>query len=131
MNDPRKPDRYHASLDELCHREIVQENIHEAPIRNVTELIESAIMKVLGTLGVDVKNGDEIMKQQQIDRGILIAERPPEEMGALAGFYIIDNEVPIAIVRDAYMGSDGLAYVDIYWIQGERTERFGGVRIIQ
>jgi hypothetical protein len=130
MNDPRKPDKFHASADELAHNEEMK-TAHDAPIKSVTELIEGALRRVLKSLGVDVGSGDEIMKHQQIERGIIIAERPLEEMGVLAGFYVIDNEVPIAIVRDPYMGSDGLAYVDIYWIQGEQTERFGGIRIIQ
>ncbi len=130
MNDPHKSDKFRASLDELTHNEEMKA-AHDAPIKSVTELIEGALRRVLKLLGIDVDSGDEIMKQQQVDRGIVIAERPLEEMGVLAGFYVIDNEIPIAIVRDPYMGSDGLAYVDIYWIQGEKTERFGGIRVIQ
>lgn len=130
MNDPRKPDKYHASLDELTHNEEMKV-AHDAPIKNVTELIEGALLRVLSALGVDTTQSDAVMKQQQMDLGIVIAERGMEEMGTLAGFYVIDDDIPVAIVRDAFMGSDGLAYVEIYWIQGDKAERFGGVRVIQ
>ncbi len=129
-NKPLK-DRYSISADELEHRMDLQEKYHDKPIHNVIELIDEAIGKVLNSLGVDITKSNEMIKQQQIFLGIHISEHPPEEMGKLSGFYIIAGDKPIAIVGDAWLGSDGLAYLDIYWIQKEQMERFGGVRIIQ
>ena len=122
-------DRHHISLDELEYRMDLQEKVHDKPIRNVTDLLDEALRKVLKSLGVDVSQED--LAPQQIALGITITERPPEEMGALSGFYVIAGETPIAIIGDAFLASDGLAYLDIYWLQKEYKERFGGVRIIQ
>jgi hypothetical protein len=130
-------DRFSVSADELEARMNAQEKYHDLPLRSVTDFIADAIRKVLGTLGVDVTKDDESVKLQQELLGITIAERPPEEMGELSGFYIIAGETPIAIVGDAFMAKNGLAYLKIFWLQRwanrqtDYEETFGGVRIIQ
>ena len=122
-------DRFKISADEMHHRMSMQEERHDKPLREVAGLIEDALRKVRKTLGVDVTQED--VASQQFLRGIVIAERPPEEMGELAGHFVIAEGTPIAIVGDPWLGSDGLAYLDILWLKEERKERFGGVRIIQ
>ena len=122
-------DRHSISADELNHRMEMQEELRDKPLRNVAEFIDTALRKVLKTLGVDVTQED--VTQQQIALGIVITERPPEEMGQLSGFYVIAGATPIAIIGDAWLANDGLAYLDIYWIQREYKERFGGIKIIQ
>ena len=117
------------SADELHHRHELQNEYHEKPIRSVVELIESALRKVLKTLGIDVTQ--DTLANQQEALGIIITEQPPEEMGKLSGFYVIAGAVPIAIIGDAYMAQDGLAWIDIHWIQKMYVEKFGGIRILQ
>ena len=124
-------DRTQISADELEARMNAQEKYHNKPLRSVAEFIEGAIRRVLKELGVDVTKDDESVKLQQELMDIIIAERPPEERGRLSGFYVIRGGVPIAIIGDAFMAKNGLAYLKILWIQTNIEELFGGVRIIQ
>lgn len=129
MDKPLK-DRFHVSADELEHRMELQDRYHNKPLMAVVDLISDAIGKVAHTLGVDISQSDEMIKQQQEALGITITDCPPEQMGELSGFYISAGETPIAIVCDPYLASDGLSYLKILWIQTNIEERFGGVRII-
>jgi hypothetical protein len=126
---PNLKSRYSISADELHARMERQEEVHNKPIRNTTELLDQAISHVIKSLGVDVTLSDDMIQQQQIALNIIITEHPPEEMGELSGFYVSVGEIPIAIICDPYLASDGLAYVNIMWINGERLERFGKVKI--
>ncbi len=128
-NEPN--DRFKISADEMEFRLQMLEKYRNKPMKNVTELIAEAIRRVLATLGIDVTQSDEMVIQQQVALGVFISERPPEEMGELSGFYVIARGTPIAIIGDPYLASDGLAYLDIKWIQKEHMEVFGGVRVIQ
>lgn len=130
MSDDKIKDRFSISADELHHRMELQDEYHDKPLKSVTDFIADGIRRVLTTLGVDVTQSDEMVKLQQEELNIIIAERPPEEMGKLSGFYVIAAGAPIAIIGDAYVGSNGLAYIDIFWIQKNYMEQFGGVRII-
>ena len=121
---------FEISEDELCARMLKQEQCHEIPLKSVVDFIGDAIGKVLKSLGIDISQNDDMIKQQQTDLGITISEHSPEEMGQLSGLYIISGDVPIAIIGDAFLGSDGLAYLDIFWIQKDSMKRFGGVKII-
>jgi hypothetical protein len=122
-------DRYSISADELNDRMERQNKYHNNPIRSTTELIDKAISHVLESLGVDITVSDKMVQQQQIAMNIVITEHGPEEMGELSGFYINSGVFPIAIVQDPYLASDGLAYLNILWINGERLEKFGGIKI--
>lgn len=127
-NSNRFPDRHHASADELEHRMQLQDKRHNIPIQSVTGMIDGAIEKVLVSLGVNL---DFPIPSQQEDLGIIITEHFPEEMGNLSGFYVICGDTPIASIVDPFLGSDGMAYVYINWIQENRQEKFGGVKIVQ
>ena len=122
-------DRYNVSADELHHREEMQEKHHDTPLRSVTDVISDAISRVLSTLGVDVSQSDDLIKRQQEALGIVISEHHLEEMGELSGFYIQVGDVPHAIVGDPFLASDGLAYLKIFWVQKNKMETFGGVKI--
>lgn len=122
-------DRFNISADELEHRMSLQEKYHDKPLISVVEFMCEAINKVLKSLGVDISQSDEMVKRQQIDLGIEIVDTPPEQMGELSGFYINSREVPIAIICDPYLANDGLAYLNIMWIQTNIMEKFGGVRL--
>ena len=122
-------DMHNVSADELHHREELQEKHHDAPLRSVTDVISDAISRVLSTLGVDVSQSDELIKQQQETLGIVISEHRLEEMGELSGFYIQVGDVPHAIVGDPFLASDGLAYLKIFWVQKNKMETYGGIKI--
>jgi len=128
-SDKPTKDRFSISQDELESRMQMQDKRHDEPIRNTVGLIDKAIRHVIKSLGVDTNLSDEMVQQQQIALNIIITEHPPEEMGSLSGFYINAGEIPIAIVCDPYLANDGLVYLDIMWIKGERLERFGGVKL--
>jgi hypothetical protein len=130
MTDKPLKDRYQISADELHHRMEMQDKLHNKPLISVVDFISEAIGKVMETLGVNTLQSDDLVKQQQIDLGITIAECPPEQMGELSGFYIVSRETPIAIVCDPYLAGDGFSYLNILWLQTNIMESFGGVRII-
>jgi hypothetical protein len=130
MSDKPLKDRFSISTDELTNRMQLQDKHHDAPLRSVTDLISDAIGKVLRTLGVDTTQSDEMVTQQQLAAGITISEHFPEEMGKLSGFYVTLKLTPIAIICDPYLASDGLAYLNIMWVQVNLMEKFGGVKVI-
>jgi hypothetical protein len=129
MTDKPLKDRFNISSDEMHHRMEMQDKLHNKPLMSVVDFISEAIGKVMETLGVNTLQSDDLVKQQQIDLGITISECPPEQMGELSGFYIISGETPVAIVCDPHLASDGLAYLNILWIQTNVMEKFGGVKI--
>jgi hypothetical protein len=129
MTDNPLKDRFSISSDEMHHRMELQGKIHVRPILSVVDFISDAIGKVLKTIGVDTSQSDEMIKQQQLDLGITISECPPEQMGELSGFYIIAGDIPIAIVCDPYLASDGFSYLNIMWLQTNMLEKVGGVKI--
>ncbi len=124
-------DRFNISADELEHRMQKQILEHDAPLKSVTDVISDAISRVLSTLGVDVSQSDELIKQQQETLGIVISEHHLEEMGELSGFYIQVGNVPHAIVGDPFLASDGFSYLKIFWVQKNKMETFGGIRILK
>jgi hypothetical protein len=130
MTDNPLKDRFNISSDEMHHRMEMQNKLHNKPLMSVVDFIFKAIDKVVETLGVDISQSNEMIKQQQIALGITIADTPPEQMGELSGFYVISGETTIAIVCDPYLAGDGFSYLNILWLQENRMERFGGIRII-
>lgn len=129
---------WEVSADELEHRIEQKQKLHDEPVSQAVAILESAVDKVLNTLGVDTTD-EETIAQQMIDLDIIMIEHTDERAPQLNGFYIFTRKllrsgeydiVPYSWVGAARLNSMGECFVDIQWYQKEQLTEVGGVRLV-
>jgi hypothetical protein len=129
---------WEVSADELQHRIEQKQKLQDEPVTQAVAILESAVDKVLNTLGVDTTD-EETVAQQMIDLDIIMIEHTDERAPQLNGFYIFTRKllrsseydiVPYAWVGAARLNSMGECFVDVQWYQKEQLTEVGGVRLV-
>jgi hypothetical protein len=127
------------SDDELQHRIEQKQKLQDEPVSQAVAILESAVDKVLNTLGVDTTE-EETIAQQMIDLDIIMIEHTDERAPQLNGFYIFTQKLlrsgdydiqPYAWIGSARLNSLGECFVDVQWYAKEQLTEFGGVRLIK
>jgi hypothetical protein len=130
---------FEISADELQHRTEQKQKLQDEPVSQAVAILETAVDKVLNTLGIDTSDKESIA-QQMIDLNIIMIENTDERTPQLNGFYIFTRKrlrngkydiVPYAWVGAARLNSLKECFVDIQWYQKEQLTEVGGVRLIQ
>lgn len=132
MSDDRTiKDRFSISADELQHRMELQQKYHVEPLQKAVFLLDTALERVLGKLGVMIEAGH--IPEQQEALGIIIQEETREEMAGLMGYFIHVRRrgeiIPYAWVGAARVNTQGECFVDIQYFQDNRLEETGGFKI--
>jgi len=129
---------WEVSADELQHRIEQKQKLQDEPVTQAVAILESAVDKVLNTLGVDTTD-EETVAQQMIDLDIIMIEHTDERAPQLNGFYIFTRKllrsseydiVPYAWVGAARLNSMGECFVDVQWYHKEQLTEVGGVRLV-
>jgi hypothetical protein len=133
------------SDDEKAHIAAKQEQAME-PGKKATEYLDEGLSIILRSLGVDT---DANVKQQQLDKGILIFDS--DEVRAFLnslrlagntkwewlrpffekhdGYFIMDTAQPVAFVGDAGISPDGHIIVVIHDFREDREYKVRGIKM--
>jgi hypothetical protein len=129
---------YEVSADELQHRMEQKQKLQDEPVTQAVAILETAIDKVLNTLGVNTAD-EETIVPQMIDLDIIMIEHTDERAPQLNGFYVFTRKllrngtydiIPFAWIGSARLNSVGECFVDIQWYQKEQLTEVGGVRLV-
>jgi len=129
---------YEISADELQHRMEQKQKLQDEPVTQAVAILETAVDKVLNTLGVNTTD-EETIVQQMIDLDIVMIEHTDERAPQLNGFYVFTRKllrngtydiIPYAWIGSARLNSVGECFVDIQWYQKEQLTEVGGVRLV-
>lgn len=127
MNDLKS--RYEISLDELMHREELQEKHHNEPVRAAVKVLERALEKVMEKLGVDITQN---IPEQQQSLGIFVTEDAIE--GGLGGFHVTtmteEGLKPCCWIGAANLNSLGKVSCEVWWFNTEKLDVVEGPKII-
>jgi hypothetical protein len=119
---------YGMSADELIHTENVQEKSFE-PGRLAVKVLERALEKVMGKLGVDITKP---IPEQQEALGIFITEDAIE--CGLGGFHVTtmtkEGPKPYCWIGAAKLDSLGKVSCEIWWLQKDKMDTVEGPKIL-
>lgn len=125
-------DRYSISADELEARMQAQEKYHNTPVKRAVAVLEMALDKVMGGLGIYPELGD--VQAQQDALGIIVTEETREEMAGLQGFFVFISRngdiIPYAWIGQAMLNSMGEVSCEIHMFQDERLVVVEGGKIL-
>lgn len=130
---------FEISADELNHRMEQKQKLQDEPVTQAVAILETAVDKVLNTLGVNTTD-EETIVQQMIDLDIVMIEHTDERAPQLNGFYVFTRKllrngtydiIPYAWIGSARLNSVGECFVDIQFFTKNKLVEYGGLHLIK